>query len=138
MKKNNRGIVKHVMAISSCLTIAGLSGCNSTSVADTVVYGKIYTANSKQEYVEALAIKDGKYIYVGNKDEAAKYVKSGMTKVVNYNDGFIMPGATEGHGHYIMISTLTALNLIKTTTTVDGTIDFISDVIEKTLHHHFI
>ena len=131
MKKNNRGIVKHVMAISSCLTIAGLSGCNSTSVADTVVYGKIYTANSKQEYVEALAIKDGKYIYVGNKDEAAKYVKSGMTKVVNYNDGFIMPGATEGHGHYIMISTLTALNLIKTTTTVDGTIDFISEVIEK-------
>lgn len=41
-----------------------------TQIADTVVYGKIYTSNSNQEYVEALAVKDGKYIYVGDEDGA--------------------------------------------------------------------
>jgi predicted amidohydrolase YtcJ len=88
------------------LALAGMAGCSSSSsssVADTVVYGKIYTSNSKQEYAEALAIKDGKYIFVGTEDGAKQYVKDGTTKVVDHkNKGLIMAGATEGHGHYVM------------------------------------
>ena len=104
---------------------------NSSLIADTVVYGKIYTANSKQEYVEALAIKDGKYIYVGNKEEVAKYINSGVTKVIDYSDGFIMPGATEAHGHYIISATLLALDLIKVTPTIEALFDFVKEAIKK-------
>lgn len=67
------------------------SSSTSSTVADTVVYGKIYTANSNQDYVEAFAVKDGKYIYVGSKDGASKYVKEGTTQVLDYSDGFVMP-----------------------------------------------
>ncbi len=34
--------------------------------ADLVVYGKIFTSESNQ-IVEAFAVKDGKYVYVGDK-----------------------------------------------------------------------
>ncbi len=132
MKKIKQGLINGFAAISLSTTLVSLSGCGgSFPVADTVVYGKIYTANAKQEYVEAFAIKDGKYIYVGNKIDAAKYVKNGTTNVIDYGIGLIMPGATEGHGHYIMSATLTALDLIKTSSTLQDLIDFITDVINK-------
>jgi predicted amidohydrolase YtcJ len=86
----------------------GLAGCGGqTTVADTVVYGKIYTSNSNGKYAEALAVKDGKYIYVGDKEGAKAYVKDGTTTVVNReNQGLVMAGATEGHGHYILAATM--------------------------------
>ena len=132
MKKTKNGFIKGIAAFSSCASMVGLSGCGSSfPVADIVVYGKIYTANSKQEYVEAFAVKDGKYIYVGNKEEAANYVKKGTTNVIDYSGGFVMPGATEGHGHYIISATMTALNLIRISSTLDDLIEFITDVINK-------
>ena len=131
MKKIKNGFIKGVTALTSCALLVGLSGCHSSSAADTVVYGKIYTANANQEYVEAFAIKNGKYIYAGNKNGVTKYIKNGKTNVIDYSDGFVMPGATEGHGHYIMSSTLNALELIKTSSTLKDLIDFITEVIEK-------
>ena len=96
-----------------------------------MVYGKIYTANSKQEYVDAFAIKDDKYIYVGSKDEAFKYIKEGTTQVLDYNGGFVMPGATEGHAHYIRASTLTALDLIKSCSTIEELLKFVREVVSR-------
>ena len=155
-----RSFIKKAVAVSTCacVALAGLAGCSggsstsassaaaeteaaeteaaadtaaSDTVADTVVYGKIYTANSNQDYVEAFAVKDGKYIFVGSKDEAQKYIKEGTTQVIDYSDGFVMPGATEGHGHYIMISTLTALDLIRITPTIEDLLDFAKEAVER-------
>ena len=157
MKKNlGKKFIKRAIAVCTCAALVGLTGCGASStststtaaetaateaeaqteaasdtVADTVVYGKIYTANANHDYAEAFAVKDGKYIYVGTKDEAQKYVKEGTTQVIDYSDGFVMPGATEGHGHYIMIATLTALDLIRITTTVDDFLAFVNEVVEK-------
>ena len=96
--------------------LGGAAGCcPSPCDADTVVYGKIYTSNANQEYVSAFAVKDGKYVYVGCEDGVAPYVKDGVTKVVDYRDkGLVMPGATEGHGHYIGYGALAYLNLTVT------------------------
>ena len=44
-----------------------LTGCKGNSSADLVVYGKIFTAEGGQ-MAEAFAVKDGKYVYVGDKD----------------------------------------------------------------------
>jgi predicted amidohydrolase YtcJ len=129
MKKQNKFC--KLLLIPAILGAFSLTSCNEQStIADTVVYSKIYTANN-QEYAEAFAVKDGKYIYVGSKNEAKKYVKQGTTQVLDYSDGFVMPGATEGHGHYIMISTLTALDLIRTTPTIEDLLDFAKEVVEK-------
>ena len=69
--------------------------------ADLVVYGKIFTADN-DKIVDAFAVKDGKFIYVGDKAGAAAYIKEGTSKIVNYSDGeLVIPGCTEGHGHFI-------------------------------------
>ena len=70
--------------------------------ADLVVYGKIFTSESNQ-IVEAFAVKDGKYIYVGDKKGAEAYVKAGKTEVVDYNGkGLVMSGCGNGHSHYML------------------------------------
>ena len=50
--------------------------------ADLVVYDKIFTAEGNQ-MVEAFAVKDGKYVYVGDKAGAEAYVEDGKTEMRN-------------------------------------------------------
>ena len=77
-----------------------LTGCKSQPTADLVVYGKIFTSENNQ-VVEAFAVKDGKYIYVGDKAGAEAYVEEGKTEVVDYTGkGLVMPGCGNGHAHY--------------------------------------
>ena len=84
-----------------------IAGCNyntvskDNSIADLVIYGTIYTAeDNNDEIVEAFAVKDGKYIYVGNKDDVKQYINESTKIIDKTNDGLIIPGCTEGHGHY--------------------------------------
>ena len=68
--------------------------------ADLVVYGKIFTAENNQ-IVEAFAVKDGKYVYVGDKKGAEAFVEAGKTEVVDYTgNGLVMPSCGNGHAHY--------------------------------------
>lgn len=70
--------------------------------ADLVVYGKIFTSEDNQ-VVEAFAVKDGKYVYVGNKKGAEVFVEKGKTDVLDYTGkGLVMPSCGNGHAHYSM------------------------------------
>ena len=88
---------------TGCSSKNNASGGGATSEkADLVVYGKIYTADDNK-VVEAFAVKDGKYVYVGDKAEAEAYVEEGKTEVVDYTGkGLVMPGCGNGHAHYSM------------------------------------
>lgn len=68
--------------------------------ADMVVYGDIFTSESVEK-VQAFAVKDGKYIAVGNVADIQKHVGS-TTKIIDHGEGMVMAGCTEGHGHYLM------------------------------------
>ena len=70
--------------------------------ADLIVYGTIYTAEEENDgLVEAFAVKDGRYIYVGDKEGAERYIREGKTEVLDRTgEGLIFPGYTEGHSHY--------------------------------------
>ena len=70
--------------------------------ADLVVYGKIFTSEDNQ-IVEAFAVKDGKYVYVGDKKGAEAFIEDGKTEVVDYTGkGLVMPSCGNGHAHYSM------------------------------------
>ena len=111
--------IKGVALVPALLCLASLSSCNEQEVADTVVYSKVYTSNENHEYAEAFAVKDGKYIYVGSKEGAQSYIKKGKTNVLDRSGGFIMSGATEGHGHYVMASVLASKDLMFSATSLD-------------------
>ncbi len=106
-KMQKKNIV--TVSIVACLIVVLLGSMIGSSgildkdpdAADTVVYGKIYTSDDGR-YVEAFAVKDGRYVYVGDEEGAEDYIGKN-TKVIDYRDkGLIMSGATEGHGHYAM------------------------------------
>lgn len=70
--------------------------------ADLVVYGKIFTSEGNR-IAEAFAVKDGKFVYVGNKAGAKAFIKRGKTEVIDYSGkGLVMPGCGNGHAHYML------------------------------------
>ena len=78
------------------------SGGTTSEKADLVVYGKVFTSEGNQ-IVEAFAVKDGKYVYVGDKAGAAAFVEAGKTEVVDYTGkGLVMSGCGNGHAHYML------------------------------------
>ena len=81
--------------------------------ADLVVYGKIFTCERLRvgdgtpgmnyQTVEAFAVKDGKYVYVGDKEGAKAFIETGKTEVLDYTGkGLVMPSCGNGHAHYSM------------------------------------
>lgn len=74
--------------------------------ADMVVYGAIYTAEDAMPQAAAFAVKDGKYIYVGDEDGAKAYV-SEETKVIDLRGkGMVTPGFGDCHAHYLMAAAM--------------------------------
>ena len=98
MNKKYQHLISFVI---TCMLLQCLTACNRTEiVADVIVYAaNIYTANDDNKFISAFAVKDGKYIAVGSKEEVDAY-KGESTKI--YNANFVMPGATEAHGHFIL------------------------------------
>ena len=83
--------------------------------ADLIVYNaKIYTVNSAFSTAEAMAVKDGKIIFVGT----TKAIKSTYTATETYDAGgrFIYPGFIDAHAHFVNYALgLQEANLVGTT-----------------------
>ena len=99
-----------IAVMSVVLAMGMLSGCavsdnpgkDEKSGADLVVIGKIFTSENNQ-MAEAFAVKDGKYVYVGDKAGAEQYIVNGKTEVIDYTGkGLVMPGCGNGHSHYML------------------------------------
>lgn len=80
--------------------------------ADLVVYGKVFTAENNQ-LVQAFAVKDGKFVYVGDRKGAEAFIVRGRTEVVDYTGkGLVMPSCGNGHAHYSMANALQSAGTI--------------------------
>ena len=97
---NAKKFLSYITVMCVVISIGMLVCCKSNDSADLVVYGKIFTSEGGQ-IVEAFAVKDGKYIYVGDKAGAEAYIEEGKTEVVDYTGkGLVMPGCGNAHAHY--------------------------------------
>ena len=66
--------------------------------AETIIFGNVITMDDFKPYAEAIAVADGKIIYVGSK-EAAMKLQGDNTKVLDYGKNSIYPGFLEAHCH---------------------------------------
>jgi predicted amidohydrolase YtcJ len=89
-------MIKHLLPLSFLLI---LFSCRSTSQVDLLVYNaKIYTVDSTFSTAEAMAVKDGKIVAVGNsKDITEKYFSENK---INAEGKFIYPGFIDAHAHF--------------------------------------
>lgn len=62
--------------------------------------GTIYTVDSTQTTVEAVAIKDNKILFAGSFDEAQAF-KNDSTEILDLKGKTMTPGFIEGHGHFM-------------------------------------
>ena len=73
--------------------------CNNKTSADKIYYNaKIYTCDSAQPWVTAIALKDDKIIYAGNDYET---YKSSSTILVDLKQQLVLPGFTDAHVHFL-------------------------------------
>ncbi len=80
-------------------TLLLVASAANAVVADHVYRNAvIFTADSAKPQADALAIREGKIIYVGNQPGLNAYVDA-KTQVVDLKGRFLMPGIIDGHMH---------------------------------------
>ncbi|MFT4025659.1 MAG: amidohydrolase [Novosphingobium sp.] len=83
------------------LVLAGSVAAKPRESADTVyVNGRIYTVDAAHPWVQAVAIKDGKFVFVGD-TRGARALIGRKTEVVDLRGGFVMPGLHDAHQHML-------------------------------------
>lgn len=97
-----------LLALVACIALA--SGCKPMSpavVADTIyVGGDIITVNDAHPTAEALAIKNGRILAVGNRSQLERAHKGPATTVVDLAGKTLLPGFIDPHSHYASAITL--------------------------------
>lgn len=70
--------------------------------ADVILYnGKIHTVDRKFPFASAVAIKDGKFVAVGDDGSLLGQYRSEETQVIDLNQKCVIPGLNDSHIHLI-------------------------------------
>lgn len=101
-----------VTSAPSAYAGSSLAKGNSNQDADTIFEnGAVYTVDKDRSWAEAVAVKDGKILYVGD-NEGVEAFKGTDTKVIDLKGKMLTPGFTDGHNHaYLMAESLFWLDL---------------------------
>ncbi|WP_297480476.1 amidohydrolase [uncultured Photobacterium sp.] len=93
--------LKVMSALISSLFVIGCNEKEPTVSADTIYSGgNIITMNDNQPSVQAIAVKDGKIIGVGDTNIINNTFKSKDTKLIDLNGKSLLPGFIDAHSHY--------------------------------------
>jgi len=65
-----------------------------------VMHGRVYTENSKQPWAQAVAIRNGKIVAVGD-DEEIEHTRGAGTKVIDAGGKLVLPGFVDCHIHFL-------------------------------------
>lgn len=90
-----------LIAMLAAFGVPAQASAQSAPLADLYFEnGTIYTADAADSVAEALAVKDGKIVYVGPAEGAAAYKEAAAT-VVDLKGHMLMPGLIDGHLHSV-------------------------------------
>ena len=106
-----------------------LTACQSPNKesATLLIYGgSIYTVDSSQPMVEAVATKDNIILFAGSLAEAEQY-KNDQTQLIDLEGKTMTPGLIEGHGHFMGLG-YNELNLdLMNTTSYQEIVDAVAE-----------
>jgi len=101
--------MKKILKLAFFISLTVLGSCkqsskqsNSTNSADAIYYGGdiVTMEGDSAAYAEAVAVKDGKIIFVGSKADAEK-MKGDSTQMNDLAGKTLLPGFLDAHSHYI-------------------------------------
>ncbi len=108
------------MLVSTAVLVLGVAaaGGPADTPADLVLTGgRVWTAETEQPWAEAIAIRDGRIVYVGDAAGAARY-RGPKTQAVALGGRLVVPGLDDAHIHLMS----GALSLERVDLIEDGTV----------------
>jgi predicted amidohydrolase YtcJ len=88
-------------ALSSVSTIGAQQPAAAQRAADLIVTGaRIYTVDESRPTAEAIAVRDGRIVFVGSV-RGAKALQGPKTQLVDATGRTIIPGVTDAHAHFL-------------------------------------
>ncbi|WCM49513.1 amidohydrolase [Pseudomonas sp. WJP1] len=82
----------------SCVALVGCQTQGSTGADMVMRNGYVYTVDGQDSVQQAVAVKDGKIVYVGSDDGAASYIGT-QTQLIDLAGRMLMPGFIDAHMH---------------------------------------
>lgn len=87
------------LLLSSVFPGSILAKGNSNQQADLIFKnGEVYTVDEEKSWAEAVAVKDGEIVYVGD-SEGVESFQGPETQVNDLDGNMLMPGFIDGHNH---------------------------------------
>src|SRR6185503_7667664 len=84
--------------------------------ADIILHnGIIWTVDEKNPTAEAIAIKDGKFLFVGANSAALKF-RGPNTRVIDLKGSFVVPGFNDNHVHFASAAQFLEFNIMRAST----------------------
>src|SRR5690606_22722460 len=93
--------IKHIPIFSTVILIVSLvlGSCQNKEQVDLILLsGKVYTVDQNMNQVEALAVKDGKFIAVGSNEQINNAYMA--TQTLDLEGRPVYPGFIDGHCHF--------------------------------------
>ncbi len=114
-----------------CVTLVMVS-CGTTSADILITNATVQTVDAEGTVAEAVAIADGKIIYVGDAAGAEGYVDDD-TKIIDMKGGTVMPGMVDSHMHPAMSAAayLYEISLHTVTANVDSYLEVIEMFVKE-------
>lgn len=86
------------LVIALTLNVCALNAQNPTRADLVFKNGAIYTSDAAKSWAEAVAVKNGKIVYVGTNSGVQRYV-SDTTRVIDLQGRMLLPGFSDSHVH---------------------------------------
>jgi len=77
--------------------------------------GLIYTVDSTNTLTEAVAIRGGKFVFVGSNKDSARF-KGKQTRVIDLKGQFVVPGFNDNHVHFASAAQFLEFNIMRAAT----------------------
>jgi predicted amidohydrolase YtcJ len=77
--------------------------------------GLIYTVDSTNTLTEAVAIRGGKFVFVGSNKDSVRF-KGKQTRVIDLKGQFVVPGFNDNHVHFASAAQFLEFNIMRAAT----------------------
>ena len=77
--------------------------------------GLIYTVDATNTMTEAVAIRGGKFVFVGSNKDVTRY-RGKQTRVIDLKGQFVLPGFNDNHVHFASAAQFLEFNIMRAAT----------------------
>ena len=104
-----------ILFIAPLMLASGQQAANSDRAELILHNGFIWTVDSKNSVVRAVAIRDGKFVLVGS-NQAALKLRGPRTRVIDLRGRFVTPGFNDNHVHFASAAQFLEFNIMNVST----------------------